>query len=182
MSYVAWSFPSSLLLVALALLGCDDGAQHGRFVVSGSSSHVLSGVTGDLTLVRGNPTPLSPQSTGEQALLYILTIAPGVEASGGGSSGKDGRTVSEWKWRWQTSKGEVAIALSWDRESDQVTAAGRTFNRQRGNAFVLVRDASGKVAVTQVGPLQGGLDIQSALGQIQSASPADSPARGVSLH
>jgi hypothetical protein len=164
-----------------AALGCDDGAQHGRFVVNGSSSHAVTGGAGDLTIVQGDATPLSPQSTGKQPMLYILTLAPGVEASGGGETHSDGSTKSDWKWRWQTPNGEMALDLSWDRENDRVTAGGSTFDRQRGNAFVLIRDASGKVSATQLGPIDAGLDISKVLQQIQAALPAESPAKGVAL-
>jgi hypothetical protein len=174
----------SSCLIALALfaaLGCDDGAQRGRFVVNGSTSRAVTGGAGDLTIVQGDPTPLGPQSTGQQPLLYILTLAPNVQASGGGESHSDGSTKSDWKWRWQTPSGEIALDLSWDRENDRVTAGGTTFDRQRGNAFVLIRDSAGKVSATQVGPIDAGLDMSKALEQIQAALPAGSPASGVAL-
>lgn len=88
-----------IVLTVFALLGCDDGAQHGRFVVNGSSSHAVTGGAVDLTIVQGDATPLSPQSAGKQPLLYILTLALGVEASGGGETHSDGSTKSDWKWR-----------------------------------------------------------------------------------
>jgi hypothetical protein len=175
---------SSSWLVAFALfatVGCDGGTQRGRFVVSGSSSHAVTGGAGDLTIVQGDATPLGPQSTGQQPLLYILTLAPNVQASGGGESHSDGSTTSDWKWRWQTPSGEVGIDLSWDRESDRVTAGGTTFDRQRGNAFVLIRDSTGKVSATQLGPIDAGLDMSKALEQIRAALPAGSPASGVAL-
>lgn len=75
----------------------------------------------------------------------------------------------------------MALDLSWDRENDRVTAGGSTFDRPRGNAFVLIRDSSGKVLATQLGPIDAGLDMSKVLQQIQAASPADSPAKNVAL-
>jgi hypothetical protein len=170
-----------IVFAMLAAVGCDDGAQHGRFVVNGSSSHAVTGGAGDLTIVQGDVTPLGPQSTGKQALLYILTLAPGVESSGGGQSHSDGSTKSDWKRRWQTPQGEIAVDFSWDRESDRVIAGGSTFDRQRGNAFVLIRDSSSSVSATQLGPIDAGLDMARALQGIQAALSADSPAKSVAL-
>ena len=73
------------------------------------------------------------------------------------------------------------MELSWDRRADRVSAGGATFDRQRGNVFVLVRDPSGKVTVTQAGPLDAGLDAAAALPRIQSLLPNDSPAKAVKL-
>lgn len=178
MAYRNWL---SVLLTSLVLLGCADGAQRGRFVVTGSSTLALEGYTGDLTIVQGDSMPLTAQSTGQQPLLYILALAPGVDASGGGISGGSGGFLSNWKWLWQTPRGDVTMEISWNRKTDQVTASGSTFDRQRGNAFVLVRDASGKVSVTQLGPLNAGLDMSAALRQVQSALPANSAASGVKI-
>jgi hypothetical protein len=169
------------VLPCLAFLGCDDGAQRGKFVVTGTSSSALTGATGDLTIVQGDPTPLTPQSRGQTPLLYILTLAPGVNATGGGVSHTDGSTTSDWKWQWHTSAGDVEMALSWDRGSDTVKAGDSTFDRQRGNAFLLIREPTGKVSATQLAPANATLDKASALQQIQSALPSNSPAHSLTL-
>lgn len=172
---------SSLFLTAIVACGCDDGAQHGRFAVNGSSSRSVADVAGSLTIVRGDPQPLTPQSTGQQPLLYILALAPSVTATGSGSSNDEGTYVSTYRESWDTAQGKVTVELSWDRRTDNVSAGGATFDRQQGNVFVLIRDASGTVAATQAGPLNAGLDEFVALPQIQAALPAESPAKSVTL-
>ena len=114
-------------------------------------------------------------------MLYILALAPSITASGSGSWNEDGTYVSTCKQSWDTAQGKVTLELSWDRRTDKVSAGGATFDRQRGNAFVLIRGPSGAVAVTQAGPLSAGLDGVVALLQIQAALPADSPAKNVTL-
>jgi hypothetical protein len=114
-------------------------------------------------------------------LLYILTLAPSITASGSGSSNDEGTYVSTYRQSWETAQGKVTVELSWDRQTDKVTAGGAAFDRQQGNVFVLIRDASGSISVTQAGPLNAGLDEFIALPQIQAALPADSPAKNVTL-
>jgi hypothetical protein len=173
--------PLILLTVLLFTAGCDDGAQHGRFSFSGSSSHSLADITGVLTIVQGDALPLGAQSTGQQPLLYILMLAPSVTATGSGSEGRDGSYVSMYKESWHTPHGKVSLELSWDRRSDQVKAGGATFDRAPGNVFVLVRDAAGGTHVTQAGPLDAGLDHAAALPKIQALLQGDSPAKKVTL-
>ncbi|HEV2293592.1 MAG TPA: hypothetical protein VGR35_07040 [Tepidisphaeraceae bacterium] len=171
----------SFILLAIAACGCDDGAQHGLFAVAGSSSRSVAAVPGSLTIVRGDPQPLTPQSKGQQPLLYILALAPSISASGSGSANEDGTYVSTYREIWDTVQGKVAVELSWDRRTDKVSAAGATFDRTRGNAFVLLREPSGKVSATQLGPFDAGLDPFVALEQMQAALPAGSPAKHVAL-
>lgn len=168
----------SLVLLAAVPVACDDGLQRGQFTVSGSSSRTVAGVPGSLTIIRGDR---APHTTGGQPLLYILALAPSIPASGSSSSHEDGTYVSTHTESWDTAQGKVEIRLTWDRRTDKVSAGGGTFDRQKGNVFVLIRDAAGKVAVTQVGPMDAGLDEYAALPQIQAALPANSPAKGVAL-
>lgn len=164
-----------------ALVGCDDGVQHGQFVISSDSSRAVAGLAGNLTVVRGDLMPLTSQSTGQQLLMYILVVAPGVEAFGGGGSGSHRNRVSSWIWTWETSTGTVSIEFSCDRRAGTVTAGGNTFDWQLGSAFVLIRDTSGNVSVTQVGTIDAGLDEFAALQQIQALLPQTSPAKNVTL-
>lgn len=170
-----------LILLGTVACGCNDGAQHGRYTVSGDSAKSVNSVPGSLTIIRGDPEPVTPQSAGQQPLLYILTLAPSIRATGGGSSNDHGTYVSKHQQIWETAQGQVTVELSWDRRTDTVSAGGATFDRQRGNAFVLIRDTLGNVAVTQAGPLSAGLDHFVALQQIQAALPTDSLAKTVTL-
>ena len=171
----------AFILLAIAACGCDDGAQHGKFAVNGSSFRSVADVPGSLTIVRGDAQPLTPQSKGQQPLLYILALAPSITASGSGSANEDGTYVSTYRQTWDTPQGKVAVELSWDRRTDKVSAGGATFDRTKGNAFVLLQEPSGRVSATQLVPIDAGLDPFVALGQMQAALPADSPAKNVAL-
>ena len=164
-----------------ALLGCDDGAQYGQFVINSNSSSAVSGIAGYLTVVRGDLTPLTSRSTGQQPLMYILVVAPGVKGFGSGTSACHGNYVSSWIWTWQTSTGTVSIELSCDRRTGIVTAGGTTFGWKLGSAYVLVRDMSGNVSATQVGTIDAGVDRFVALQQIQAKLPQTSAAKTVTL-
>jgi len=140
---------------------------------------MLADSAGDFTVVHGDALPLTPSSSGAQPLLYLLVSAPG--ASGGVASTSSGQFLSEWKLTLVSSQGEYSEKLTWDRRTDQISFDGMTFDREKGNAFVFVRDAPGKVNVAQVGPVGSGLDEAGALQEIQDALPADSAAKAVKL-
>jgi|GEM_PF-6523600 len=165
--------------VVIAVVGCDNGSQQGRFAVRSTSSFMLAGSIGDFTVVHGDTIPLAPNSTGGQPLLYLLIVAPG--ASGGVSSSASTKYISEWELKLVSPRGDYTGTLTWDRKMDQIGFDGAKFDRGKGNAFVLVRDASGKVNVTQLGPISSGLDAAGALQEIRDALPPDSPAKLVTL-
>ncbi len=170
-----------LWLAMLLFCGCSDGEQRGLFSASGSRSRSVDGAPGSLTIVQGDPLPLTQQSSGTQTLLYILTLAPKLDAQGEGSKFSSGSTVSTFTEYWFTPTGKVEMELSWDRQTDTVSVGGKTFDRRTGNAFVLIRDDAGAIGTTQVGPLASGLDPFQALPKIQEALPDTSQARTISL-
>ena len=170
-----------LLCSPTGVIGCDGGEQRGQYVVRSSGSRSLTGISGKLTIVRGDPTPVTLQSTGQLPLLYLLVVAPGVEAFGSGNSTSHGKYVSSWTWTWETNNDKVSIECSWDRRKSTVSAGGTTFDWKLGGAFVIVREPSGKVTLTQVGTIDAGLDEFAALQQIQSKLPQSSPAKTVKL-
>ena len=163
------------------MLGCDGCEQRGKYVVGGSGSRSLAGISGNLTIARGDPTPLTLQSTGQLPLMYILVVAQGVKASGSGVSGSHGKYISKWIWTWHTNEDKISIECSWDRRKGKVTAGGTTLDWKLGGAFVIVRDTSGKVTLTQAGTIDAGLDEFVALQQIQARLPQSSPAKTVKL-
>lgn len=164
-----------------ALLACDGGEQSGQYVVASSGSRALAGVSGNLTVVQGDPTPVTLQSTGQLQLMYILVVAPGVKSFGSGSSTSHGKYVSSWKWTWKTNAGTISIECSWDRRKGTVTAGGTTLDWKLGSAFVIVRDTSGTVSLTSVGLIDADIDKFVALQQIQAYLPQSSPAKTVTL-
>ncbi len=172
--------PSVILIAAAMLPGCDDGFQHGQFAVSGHASRTVNEMVGELMILRGDPLPLTAASDGSQPLMYILVIAPGVN-SGLGSGTADETYLSALQWNFTTAQGPDSIKLKWDRRTDQVSASGMTFDRKQGIGFVLIREASGNVSVTQVAAINAGLDEFVALKQIQAAIPSMSAAKSVTL-
>jgi hypothetical protein len=171
----------AMILIAALLAACDYGVQRGQFAVGGDTSQPVSGMAGELMIIRGDPLPLTPASNGLQPLMYILVIAPGFSVSGEGSRAVNDFYASAYYWNYTTAQGPVEMQLTWNRQTDEVFAGGSRFDRKKGNAFVLIRDPAGQVAATQVGPINAGLDKLAALQQIQVALPAASVAKSVTL-
>lgn len=170
-----------MLGILITLIGCDGGAQQGQYVVGGSGSRSLAGISGNLTIVRGDQAPVTSQSAGQLPLLYMLVVAPDVKSYGGGRSTSHKKYTSNWTWTWETNEGTVSIDCSWDRRKGKVSAGDTTLDWKLGTAFVIVRDTSGKVSLISVGTIEAGSDKFIALQQIQMLLPETSPAKTVRL-
>ena len=162
--------------------GCDDGALHGRFAVSSHGSRAVQGGTGEFMMLRGDPLPLTPGSGGTTPLLCVLVLAPGFNATGSGSGAENGRYVTTCEFTYWAAQGRrIQTKLTWDRRDDTVSAGGVSFDRKKGNAFVLIGNGSGGAQLSQVVNLAGSLTDAGAFQQVRAALPASSPARGVTL-
>jgi hypothetical protein len=169
-----------LLTHLLLIVGCDDGAQRVQVAISGTRTHGLANDAGSMTIVRGNANPVTAQSKVEP-LLYILTLAPSIQGNESGTSESSDAYVTTFKRTWKTPRGDLSAELSWDRRTDIVSAANTTFDRKRGNVFVLAITPQGKFVANQHGPIDVGLDEFAALPKIQATLPTDSPAKTVAL-
>jgi len=170
-----------MIAMLLAASGCGNGYQQGRLAVSGSQSRSLKGSDGELTIIRGDSLPLDPKSTGKQPLMYVLVILRETESTGSSSEGKNEKHLSEYTWSWYTPKKQLDVSLKWDRLADKVYVHGQTFDRSKGNAFVLICEPTSKVSAIQVGQISVGLDEAAALEAIQATMKSDPVVAGVSL-
>lgn len=149
--------PACILSALFLLLsGCGSGVQSGQYVESGSSSHALDKVTGNLDIVRGNRPSTSGQVSGpEIALLYFLYVLPQVKATGSGSRGSATSTNSTFDQSYITKAGTIRLISVWDRANDTVTVGGQRFDRKKGNTFVLIKPNDGTLSVHQLANISG---------------------------
>ena len=147
-----------LVACASVLLSCkteqphgpDDGAQKGRFSGSGGAT-LCSGYHAQVSVVRGEA--LSPEGyvtaeTPTQNLLYILTGFP--QASLSSSDGANADFISTRSCTWSTATNSITASLSWDRRTDVVSSGGRDYRRSKGDVFVFIQDASGRIVCRQL--------------------------------
>jgi hypothetical protein len=169
------------LLGVLLFSACDDGAQHGKFAVSRMSGVGAKSPKSEFVVFRGG----SPHATTVRAstipLLCVLVVEPPVIATGTGASLSDGTYISTYEWYWTTARGRIGMKLTWDRRTDKVSAGGMTFDRTKGNAFVLTQSPSGTIAASQVLTTITATDDVSAFKQFQSALPPSSSVAGLTL-
>lgn len=167
--------------VALVLVGCDSGAQGGKFAVSSMTSVRTTSPSGQFVIFRGGP-PHDPTARGNsQPLLCVLVVTPAGGRSNQQQHDQDGATVSNYEWSWDTAAGKQILDLKWDRQNDVVSAGGPTFDRAKGNGFVLAVAAGGGTNLTQVGTIVTASDDAGAFRQFQAALPAGSPFSGIAV-
>ena len=78
-------------------------------------------------------------------MLYLLVVCPGLAANGRGTATDYGQRFNAYTSRWETQQGEVSVTVSWDKRADSVK---QQFNRNAGNAFVILRQPDGKLVAT----------------------------------
>ena len=170
-------------LLSLAVLkGCDFGPQAGKFEVSGMRSVSLDGSTGKLVVVRGYATPLLANPGEPTPLLFVLVLVPDFKATGGGGSMSNLEQIVTVGWQWSNDDQRIDGELKWDRQSEEVAVGGAKFNRERGNAFVVIRNKNGRWEASQVSVKNSTTSDSEALKQIQETLPGDSPAKSVKLY
>ena len=170
-----------LLILVGAIIGCDDGAQHGQFAVSSHSSRSVQGGTGEFMVLRGDPLPTTPASNGTTPLLCVLVLAPSFNATGSGSGADNSSYTTTCEFKYSAAQGQIHEKLLWDRQGDKVSAGGVTFDRKKGNAFVLLSNGARGATLSQVTSLVGSPTDAAAFQQLQAALPAASPAKGITL-
>lgn len=169
------------LAAILTLVGCDMGAQKGKFTASGTGSITLDNDCGNLIAVRGASTSVDPMLQSSQPLLYVLVLVPGFHATGSGDGGSNLTYISTVKWNYSNAAERIEGELSWNRDNEQVSVGGARFDRSKGQAFVVIRGKDGKWTASQVA-LKSAKSKMEALEEIQKSLPADSPAKNVKLH
>lgn len=161
-------FGRIIVAIAICAVSCL-GAQESKYANSGNrETAVLPGV-GLILISRGAALRDSAVVGGEENLLYVLVVCPGIEGGSTGGGSNIGRFTSEYWDKWSTSAGEISLAYSWNRVTDTVHIAGREFDRGHGNAFVVRRDpATGAWSANQLPSIGPQLSPPDALRQIQS--------------
>jgi len=106
-------------------------------------------------------------------LLYIVIFCPGVTTGPTGQSTEHDTLVSRFEHTWGLRPSPFSIRLDWDRERDTVSAAGRTFQREKGNVFVLRRQPDGRFVAQQLPSLQDTVDFQAVLRHVKICLPKD---------
>jgi hypothetical protein len=169
-----------LLLLIGALCSCDVGSSE-KFIAPSSKSVELASHNGMFWTVPGNAV-LNGQTMGPQEnLLYLLVVCPGLAASGRGTATDYQQRFNAYISRWETQKGEVSVMVSWDKRADKVSIGKKQFKRKAGNTFVVVRQSSGNLVVTQLPSPGPDADAKTALNFIQKHMTNDALIASVRL-
>jgi len=128
-------------------MGCD--AQRGHFSTTGDRSTSLSQV-GLVDIVEGHSNDKDAPS---QDLMYVLVVCPGVEAHGSSSGIKMEQYLTILNYSWNTGSSGISVQVQWNRDSDIVSIGDKSFARDKGNVFVVRREAGGKIAGQQLSSL-----------------------------
>jgi hypothetical protein len=150
-SPLASVFNISLLLLAIAVTGCGDGMQRGKFSSVRSETTPVAPEPGYASIYSGYALSPDGQATGDlQNLLFIVLVCPG--AKGGANSGVEEQSdtfTSTYTYRIDN----VATVVRWDRQADSIEFEGKFFDREKGNVFVVRRQQNRKLAVQQLSSL-----------------------------
>lgn len=157
-------------LLALCLTGC--GVQLGKYTSSGSFFDPLEPDFGIISIDRGAAV-LSSSETNEN-LIAVILWCPGIKTRRpSGSSQMNGAFVTTRRFWWTTESGRLDFAYSWNRISDEISIAGRQFDRIRGNGFLVLRDRSDDWSVRQISDIPPRDDARGVLRAFQRKMPND---------
>lgn len=172
------------VLSALAFLltgGCGE-SQRGRFIIVGERSMALSSPIGVVDIVDGRDERDEGGSPRSQALLFFVIFCPNMRPLGSEGRSDYGRYVSSFNFTWKTETGPVSTSISWDRRRDTVSIAGRSFQRQLGNVFVIRRETDGGFVPQQLSTLGERADFLGVLQHVKSELPHDPVVAGLALN
>ena len=96
-------------------------------------------------------------------MLYLLVVCPGLAANGRGTTTDYGQGFNAYISRWETQQGGVSVTVGWDKRADSVHIGKQQFNRNAGNAFVILRQPDGKLVATPLPNPGPDADANSAL-------------------
>ncbi len=145
-----------LVILAVVILGlaflnaCRPGRQCGQFSKDTYSYWGLHHQAGCLTVVDGSPLSSCSVVGPRRPLLHLLLVVPGMRSSRFGISGNNGTYISSFEYSWR-SKGYIAtIRGKWNRRDDTVTFGSATYDRAKGNTFVVVLERDGGLTSWQL--------------------------------
>ncbi len=156
------SILSLLLLFAVCVLGCLDGAQRGKHAVLGTMTTVLDNTDGLVTVLSGVSLPAAEEKS-SGPLLYCLAIGPNVTHSG--------EQHAPYTSSFKLTSGDNTALLSWHRGRDTVSISGNTFDRTEGIGFAVVFSADdAEVFQVELSDTDA-VDLDSALVRFKKALP-----------
>jgi hypothetical protein len=154
---------AGLLLVAL-LCGC--GRQ--KFIAPSAGGVGLASHNGFFWIVPGNALLNNGTTMGpKENLLYVLIVCPGLAAGERGNGTAFGQRYNTYRSFWGTCTGEVSVAVTWDKRADRVTIGKQQFSRDVGNTFVVIRQGTGSLRITQLPSAGPDADANAAFKHIQ---------------
>jgi hypothetical protein len=165
------------LFVAFIIVGCD--FQRGQFITEGGRSQALAPIVGCIDIISGHASKRSNTTDiDEQNLLYVVTLCPDVQRHDTGniaeaSTSDYGQFVTTLNHTWDTSSGEIAVAVQWDRQTDTISIGKQEFIRENGNLFIVRCKPSGERVCQQLASLGPHDGFQEVLQSIRKQSPND---------
>jgi hypothetical protein len=171
-----------LVLIVLCITGVGCGVQHGRFSSSRVQGGAFSNQVGCITVVDGYELGRFGGAKGqEQNLLYLIIIGPDVPVHGGSVDDDFGTLISTFNRTWETSKGQLASRVQWDRQADTVVVGKQKFDREKGNVFVVQLNVKGEVVCRQLASLGPDSSFQQVLDHARQQLPNDEQVRRLTL-
>jgi hypothetical protein len=164
----------TLAIIFLCSAGCG-GSQCGKYANTNNHSHAVLPELGIIQVARGAELAQGCRVAGEEEnLLYVLIVCPGLGGESTGSRRNVGLLTSVFTYLFSTTRGEISVSFTWDRQADMVHIAGVNYERANGNAFILRRDpATGHFSAQQLSNIDRQLNATEALRQMQAQLAAD---------
>lgn len=126
-------------------MGCDDGIQRGRSVVSSSKHISLVGLSGSMLLLHGNELP----ERDEEVIVFgVILVDPNHLTNYNGGTTKHTRIMSEIELaEFRTSGSKIACV--WDRQTNEVRFGETRQTMLPRHVFVVVVEPNGELVVHQ---------------------------------
>jgi len=172
---------AALLVLLGALCSCDIGTGE-KFIVTSATGCDLGSHNGTLCIVPGNSLVGHGRTMGPpENLLYLLIVCPGIAASAHGQSTEYGHPVNVYSSAWATDKGTVSVRVRWNKRSDKVLIGNLELNRGAGNMFVVERQPTAKLVVTQLANAGPNLGAEAAVAFIRQHMTNDALVASIRL-
>ena len=156
--------------------------QHGRFTTSSVASRALATQVGCVIIVDGSRlNAMSEEISKDEHLIYILIVCPEIEQHGSSVNDDLGTYVSTFDRTWVSSDGSIEVSIKWDRRTDIIIAGKQTFDREKGNVFVVRAEARKPISIQQLTDLGPTADFQQLLEHVQRQLPNEQILKSLKL-
>ena len=82
---------------------------------------------------------------------------------------------------WESTNGEIAVSIQWDRRTDTIVVGKESFDREKGNVFVVRADAQEPINTLQLASLGPQAGFQQLLDYVQRQLPNDQLLKSLKL-